>query len=359
MRFKSDCSSDHRSTFRSHAHRLRMVTMTMVAWIVCSGFLTSSVAVESDQNAWIRLGAQLFSDRRLSADGSVSCATCHKPEAAYADGRTTAVGVAGHAGARNAPSLIGVGGFAVFNWDGRTSFLEEQVLQPFTTSIEHGLASRGELTTLVRDDPAYRRVFADLAAVGTREIQPADIGAALAAFVRSLSGGSSAFDRYRSGGDPDALTESARGGFEVFKGHAGCATCHAIGEGVASFTDQQFHALGVGLSSVGGRLETILKWIDSFPRTIEADDILSDHDIAELGRYMVTRMPEDIGRFRTPSLRNVARTAPYFHDGSVATLETAVDLELYYRRQSDGTLTAIGRDERDDLLSFLRALSEP
>ena len=336
-----------------------MVTMAAFTWLVGAGFLTSSVAVEPDHDAWIALGAQLFSDRRLSADGSVSCATCHKPNAAYADGLATAVGIGKSAGTRNAPSLIGVRGFSVFNWDGRTSSLEEQVLQPFTTSIEHGLASQDDLLRRVSDDAAYRRAFADLAAVGTRDIQPADIGAALAAFVRSLSAGSSAFDRYRIGGDPDALTESARRGFEVFNGHAGCASCHVVGEGVAPFTDQQFHALGVGLSSVGTRLGALLTRIDEFPRSIGADDILSDRDIAEMGRYVITRVPADIGKFRTPSLRNVARTAPYFHDGSVATLETAVDLELYYRRQSDGSLTAISRDEREDLLAFLRALSEP
>ncbi len=331
--------------------------MAAVAWLVGAGVLASGAAVEPDHDAWIALGARLFADRRLSADGSISCATCHKPEAAYADGRVTAVGIAEHAGTRNAPSLIGVGGLSVFNWDGRTSSLEEQVLQPFTTAIEHGLPSRDELTWLVRDDEVYRRAFAGLAEVGARAIQPADIGAALAAFVRSLSAQSSAFDRYRVGDDPDALTESARRGFEVFTGHAGCASCHVVGEGVAPFTDQGFHALGVGLSSVGTRLESILMRIDGSPGSIGADVILSDHDIAELGRYMVTRMPEDIGRFRTPSLRNVACTAPYFHDGSVATLETAVDLELYYRRQSDGTLTAISSDEREDLLAFLRALS--
>lgn len=335
-----------------------MVTIATAAWFVGVGFLTSSAAVTPDDAAWIALGAQLFADRRLSADGSVSCATCHKPEAAYADGRATAVGIAAHAGTRNAPSLIGVGEFSIFNWDGRTRSLEEQVLQPFTTSIEHGLPSQDDLVRRVREDEAYRRAFANLPAVGARELQPADIATALAAFVRSLSAGSSAFDRYRRGGDADALSASARQGLEVFQGHAGCSVCHVVGE-AAAFTDQQFHALGVGLSSVGTRLGALLTKIDEFPRSIGADDILSDGDIAELGRYVITRAPPDIGKFRTPSLRNVARTAPYFHDGSVATLETAVDLELYYRRQADGSVTAISRDEREDLLAFLRALSEP
>ncbi len=358
MRLKPDHGSSRGSALDRGENRRPIVTLVCSASLAGVVFLTSSAAVEPDNDAWIALGARLFSDRRLSADGNVSCATCHKPEAAYADGLSVAVGIGGHAGTRNAPSLMGVGALSVFNWDGRTHTLEEQVLQPFTTSIEHGLASRDELTQRVTEDPAYRRSFSDLAAVGTREIRSMDIATALAAFVRSLSAESSAFDRYRAGHDPDALTDSAKRGLEVFQGHAGCASCHTVGEAAAAtFTDQRFHALGVGLSSVGTRLESILARIEGSPRSIGADDILSDPDIADLGRYLVTRLPEDIGRFRTPSLRNVARTAPYFHDGSVATLETAVDLELYYRRQSDGALTAVSRDEREDLLAFLRALS--
>ena len=125
----------------------------------------------------------------------------------------------------------------------------------------------------------------------------------------------------------------------------------------APLTDNQFHSLGVGLVELRDRLGQVLQRLDALGRPVEADDILGDREVAALGRYVITRKLEDIGKFRTPSLRNVAVTAPYFHDGSVPSLEASVDLELYYRRHADGSPLPISRDERNDILDFLRSLT--
>ena len=126
----------------------------------------------------------------------------------------------------------------------------------------------------------------------------------------------------------------------------------------APLTDGRYHALGVGLSAIGPDLGAVLAQIEALAAPIPSDEVLGDPRIAALGRYVVTRVPEDIGKFRTPSLRNVAITGPYFHDGSVDTLDAAVDLELYYRRQSDGTPVVLSRAERNDLIEFLTALTD-
>lgn len=337
----------------------RSMTIASLALLGIADIATSGASGDPDTKVLISLGGRLFFDTRLSADGAVSCATCHRPEFAYSDGRARGVGLGRQEGTRNVPSLADVGRYSTFNWDGRVRSLEEQVLMPFTTGIEHGLASQDDLVRLVRDDPAYRLTFRSVAIGDAGEINAAAISRALASFVRSLSAGQSPFDRYRVGQDKNSMSESARRGFEIFVGRGRCASCHVVTDTSASFTDNQFHALGLGLPEVSERLDSVLARLEGMNRAILPDDILGDADIAALGRYVVTQRPEDIGAFRTPSLRNVANTAPYFHDGSVQTLGAAVDVELYYRRQSDGSATVLSRAERDDLLSFLNALTEP
>ena len=330
-----------------------------LAFFGAAVFITSSAGGDAIDERWIALGARLFADGRFSADGTVSCASCHRPEHAYADARVTGIGISQHPGTRNVPSLTDVSRYATLNWDGRTGSLEEQVLQPFTTTVEHGLVSRDDLVRRVRAQEGYRPEFRALSGVDGGEIDGSAIAQALSAFIRSLSRETSAFDRYRAGRDVEGLSESARRGFEFFVGRGQCATCHVVTDAEAPLTDNRFHVSGVGLPDIGGRLGAVLTRLDRLGARLEPNDILSDPDIAALGRYVVTRKPEDIGAFRTPSLRNVARTAPYFHDGSVPTLEAAVDLELYDRRRADGLPVVLSRSERDDLLEFLRALNDP
>jgi cytochrome c peroxidase len=260
--------------------------------------------------AAIELGRQLFHDKRLSRDGSVSCATCHDPERAFSDGNAVAVGVGGKKGTRNAPALINRAWGTSFFWDGRTSTLEEQVLLPITNPVEMDM-------TL---EAAEARV-----GVPTR-----DISRALATFVRSLLSGESPYDRYVHG-ERTAMGADAVRGLMLFRGKANCIACHVP----PTFTDERFHNTGVAWRN--GRFE-------------------------DEGRFNVTRREPDKGAFRTPTLREISRTGPYMHDGSVATLDDVVE---YYDRGGNPNPTLdseiralrLTASEKQDLIAFLRSLN--
>jgi cytochrome c peroxidase len=188
------------------------------------------------------------------------------------------------------------------------------------------------------------------------------VGQALAAYERTLIAGGSAFDRFQYGHQSEALSAAQARGLELFRGRARCATCHLIGTSFALFTDEQFHM------SPGGLPSSVTTHLPSLARSVvEATHdhsrlerlIATDSDIAALGRFIVTRNPADIGKFRTASLRNVALTAPYMHDGSVTTLEDAVDAELYSRTPSASYPIALTVSERQDLVEFLKSLTSP
>ncbi len=250
----------------------------------------------------IEQGRRLFFDRRLSRDGSTSCASCHDPERAFSDGRAIAVGVFGRTGRRNAPALINRGYGRLFFWDGRVRTLEAQVLEPIQDANEMDLP---------------------LAEATAKVGLPADeIARALASYVRSILSGNSAFDRFVNG-DRTALSEEEQRGLQVFRSKGNCTTCH-VGP---TFTDERLHNTGVAWNgrefsdSGGGR-----------------------------------------GTFKTPTLREVARTAPYMHDGSLATLEDVV--EFYDRGgranpdlDREVRSLRLTDDEKRSLVSFLRSLS--
>jgi cytochrome c peroxidase len=250
----------------------------------------------------IELGRRLFFDRRLSRDGSVACASCHDPERAYSDGREIAVGVFGRRGRRNAPALVNRGYGRLFFWDGRVATLEEQVLKP------------------VEDPNEMDLPLAEAAArVGLAQ---EEISRVLASFVRSILSGDSRFDRFING-DRDALTAEEQAGLQLFRSKANCVACH-VGP---NFTDERLHNTGIA-------------WRD-------------DKFLDPGGGH---------GDFKTPTLREVARTAPYMHDGSIATLEDVID---YYdrggnrNRYLDAELHPLhlSLEERRDLVLFLRSLS--
>lgn len=305
-----------------------------------------------------QLGARLFFDARLSADGSVSCASCHVPEQAFADGRAVAVGVGGRRGTRNTPSLLDVAARPTLFWDGRHHGLADQASDPLLHPLEQGLTDEAQLLRIVSADDDYRRRFERLAA--GRPMQVRQIYAALAAFQQGLTAGASAFDRFQYGRQPAALSESARRGLRLFTGPAQCSACHLIGPQAATLTDERFHALGIGLGRLGDRLPRLVRLaLGDRERSASSlrEAILREPELAELGRFLVTHDPADVGAFRTPSLRNVALTAPYMHDGSVATLEEAVDLEIHYRGQQAGRPLVLTPAEKADLLAFLQALT--
>jgi len=273
--------------------------------------------------ARIALGRRLFFDRLLSRNRSLSCASCHRPDHGFSDSRARSRGVRGSATRRHTPTLLNRAYGSFEFWDGRAETLESQVLQPVQDSLEMDLPVT-ELLTRLRAQPAYVSAFAE--AFGSQP-DATSLAQALAGYVRTLRSGNSAFDRYREG-ERDALPDAARRGMALFHGRANCSACHTG----ANFTDERFHNTGVAPGS------------------------------ADPGRFTVTGDSADYGAFKTPTLREVARTAPYMHDGSLRTLEAVID--FYDRgggldRFLDHELHALHLSRRDkqDLLAFLRSLT--
>lgn len=308
----------------------------------------------------VELGRKLFFDRRLSRDGTISCASCHQPDKALADGLAVAVGVGRQPGTRNTPSLFNVAYNQSQFWEGRRPDLETQALDPFVNGREHGLQDAAALLALIQGDPGYRTAFQSIFP-GQPTITLDQVGQALASFERTMLAGDSRFDRYHYAGESTALSEGQARGLSLFRGKAMCATCHTIDATFALFTDQKFHSLNVGLPRLAARLPQLTTQLVQSRQDGKTLDqsIVDDEAVAQLGRFAVTLDPADIGRFRTPSLRNVALTAPYMHDGSVATLEDAVDLEVYYRGVESGRPLKLTAGEKADLVAFLKALSSP
>jgi cytochrome c peroxidase len=309
----------------------------------------------------ITLGQKLFFDKRLSRDGSTSCASCHQPEHSFADLLNVGKGIDGQRGSRNTPSLLNVAFNTTQFWDGRRSSLEEQALDPFLNPREHGLASEEALLMILRRDSEYRSAFQSAFPNSPDAISGKHVGQAIANFELTLVRGNSPFDRFAFLGEQSALSDRAQNGLALFQGRAQCARCHQIEKKYALFTDNEFHSLNVGLSRIEPRLASITMNLVS-KRTAGASIdhvVLSDEEIAELGRFAVTLKPADIGKFRTPSLRNVARTGPYMHDGSVGSLEEAVELELYYRSTEAERPLILTPVEKGDLVEFLKSLSSP
>jgi cytochrome c peroxidase len=305
----------------------------------------------SDAQARAELGRALFFDTALSADGKVACATCHRPEAAFSGGDALARGVFGRSGTRNAPALVGLAGTRELFWDGRLTSLEELVLEPLTRPEEHGLADLTAVLSAIR-----ARHSAGFARVFPREgVTEETVAQTLAAYVDSLSPPPSRFDRHQSG-EADALTAAQRRGLALFTGRAACARCHPVQGG--SFTDGAYHA-GEVAPGVAPRLADVAKEVARMSPEARRSAVTARAEVAELGRYVVTLRPVDIGRFRTPSLRNVAVTAPYMHDGSVPTLTQAVERELYYRITEGLRVGDLTPAERADLVDFLQTLTSP
>lgn len=322
-----------------------------IAVLLCAGM--STVSAESSLAA---LGERLFFDKRLSADGTVSCATCHVPEKAFTDGLPVAVGLSGRRGNRNTPTLWNVGLLPNQFWDGRRATLEQQALDPLLNPREHGIADQASMVAIVRRDPDYREAFRRAVNVDGDGITAQHVVAALAAFERTLLSDRSPFDRYLEGAT-DALSAAEVRGLDLFTGRARCASCHVMAASAPQFTDHGFHSLGVGLDALMSRLPELTQRVANADASTLDRLITADAEIAALGRFVLTKDPRDIGKFRTPSLRNVALTAPYMHDGSVATLEAAIDSEIYYRSLEANRPLILTPSEKADLVAFLNALT--
>jgi cytochrome c peroxidase len=299
----------------------------------------------------IALGRELFLDRSLSADGAVSCADCHIPAKSFTDGRKVSLGVHGHAGTRNAPDLADAGVYSTLFWDGREHDLRVVALQAFTNPREMGLADVQMLLARINAQPRYAK-YAD----GNR-LDRSAVADGLTHYLRSLPRPPTRYDR--SVEEPSLLDADERAGLALFTGKAACAECHQLTGSPATLTDQKFHHAGVGFEQIAGDVTALLDRLEQARRMHQplGTLVLSEREIAESGRFAVTRRPADLGAFRTPSLRNVALTAPYMHDGSVATLDKAVEREIYYRSLGRGRAVNLTVTEQKQLTAFLRALS--
>lgn len=321
-------------------------------------------AGDAPSAAVVALGRMIFFDPALSADGQVSCATCHQPARAYADGLVHASGTSRRQGTRNTPSLLDVGRQRSLFWDGRRGELEDQALDPVLNEAEHGLRDEAQLLERLRADARYTAAFPAAFGVPVGQVTGRQAAVALAAFERTLESGPSPFDRFLAG-DRGAMSEAARRGWVVFDQQAGCTRCHIVVSGDGQpplFTDHGFHSLAVGLGDVARRLPQLTERLAALRRGGRplGREVLLDRELAALGRFAVTLDPRDLGAFKTPGLRNVARTAPYMHDGSVATLGEAIDLEVYgrgARGARDDRPVILTPAERDDLIAFLHALT--
>lgn len=306
----------------------------------------------------IRLGRKLFFDRRLSADGTMACGSCHLPEHGFVlNGVPTAIGHQGQFLRRNAPTVLNVAYERSLFRDGRRPSLEAQALEPLVAANEMANPSLEAVVERVAALEDYAGMFQ--AAFGTGPTAEG-IARAIASYERSLLAGNSPFDRWHFGGDEDAVSDAAKLGFEVFRTKAGCIGCHAFSEDNPLFTDHKFHDIGTGWKRARRMDQVRLALLgESNPEDTHAGTRLLPSDY---GRYEVTQTPPDMFRYKTPSLRNVALTAPYMHDGSFKTLREVV---TYYHHggfrgyEMDPLVQPLNltTEEQQALVAFLESLT--
>lgn len=344
--------------------RIGVCSLIVSGAILCLALTTDSIAQtatrETLTTARERLGERIFRDTSLSADASISCASCHQPERFFSDGRRVAVGIRQQPGTRNTPSLLTLSrspGSGYF-WDGRRSTLEAAVMDPFTNPVEMGLADQTLLLTRMSADRTYWPLIDAAFPSQGHTIGTTQVSESLSAYIRSIDKNESAFDRFMGDRNKYALSAQAQRGFALFTGKARCEECHVTTGSPAALTDHSYHRTGIGMSSVERELPRMTTEVinRSLNDAALGNRIATHSDEAQLGRFNVTHRVEDTGMFRTPSLRGVRHTAPYMHDGSVATLTQALEMEIYYRGLTSGRPIGLTAEEKADLLEFLDQL---
>jgi cytochrome c peroxidase len=274
------------------------------------------------QEEKVELGKQLYFDKRLSKDNTISCASCHDPDKGWSNGEAFATGVRGQVGGRSSPSIVNSAYSALQFWDGRASQLEGQALGPISNPIEMDMPIEDVIAKLNKIE-GYKKQFQ---AIYKTDVTAPGIAKALSAFERTILSGDAPYDRFKAG-DTKAMSAQAQRGMKIFFGKANCSACHTG----HSFSDFAFHNLGIGM----------------------------DKDQPDLGRFVVTKIEGDKGAFKTPTLREIARTAPYMHDGRFKTLEDVVD---YYNKgghpnpQLDEEIfeLKLTKEDQADLVKFLK-----
>lgn len=303
----------------------------------------------------IELGKKLFFDKRLSAEDTISCATCHDPEKGFADGKAIAIGIKERKGTRNSPTVLNAAFFDTQFWDGRAITLEEQAKQPIINPKEMGMPSHDALVEKVSGIPEYQTAFR--AVFGIEKITIDHIAMAIASFERTLIIFNSPFDRFIAGGK-DAISASAQRGWKLFQGKARCITCHEFNTSYPFFTNNKFHNIGVAMK--GKDFESLAR--KAAGPGADPSVLAQEEASSELGRYLVTKEPKDIGAFKTSGLRNIDLTAPYMHDGSEPTLESVVE---FYNKGGvpnpnlDGGIRPLNlsEDEKKDLVELMKSLT--
>ena len=311
----------------------------------------------------ISLGQRLFFDRRLSVDGTVSCRTCHDPAFAFTDRKPTSVGIKGRVGQRNAPTVLN----ALYNktqfWDGRVNTLEEQAALPIVNSVEMAQpnldAAVAQIATVAEYQHAFQQVF-------HRRPNGPDLLRAIASYERTQLAFDCPFDHFIAG-DKNAIDASARRGWDLFNTQARCNKCHALTDtqrDVTVFTDNDFHNIGIGIIrhnvvALARQAEQLINSGD----TSAIDRAAIQTDMSALGRFLITKKEKDIASFKTPDIRNVLVTGPYFHDGSQETLWDVIDhynkgdgLQNPYLDEDIQPL-ALTESEIDDLVAFMASLT--
>jgi cytochrome c peroxidase len=322
--------------------------------------------------AKIKLGDRLFHEKRFSIDGKVACSTCHEKDKAFTDHRRVSRGHDGLLGTRNAPTVINAAYMTTLFWDGREPNLEGQSKQPPFNPVEGGLPNHEALLEVIRNDPSYVKSFKEVYGVDAAGITLDQYADAVASFERTIVAGDSPFDRYQFGGDKSAMSEAAIRGLAVFVGQGRCVSCHVIEQTQALFTDNRFHNIGVGFKNIRGKEKEIAaEFLKAKHAGADVDKtVLADPDASELGRFAVSEDVNQVGAFKTPTLRNIALTAPYMHDGSQKTLE---DMVNFYnnggRINKDDPFSPflsggirplnLSEQQKKDLVEFLKALTSP
>lgn len=325
------------------------------------GLPTVKIPTHNQQSAEkIALGRAFFNDQHFSQDGSISCASCHQKDKAFTDGLPVAKGINSLNGTRNSPTVVNAAFFDTLFLDGREDSLEGQALGPFLNPIEHGLENKQQILDVVLNDADYSQQIQQVFNITEQEISVQHVAKAIASYERTLIAGNSAFDQYYFGRDRTKLSASAARGLLVFRRKGNCANCHEISLNNALFTDNRFYNIGWGFKKITPLLD---RFIVAIQKGIKPEQFpLSNEQRSELGRFNATNIITDIGKFKTPTLRNIALTAPYMHDGSVQTLEEVVD---YYdkggvkNRFIDAAIFPLHLtvQEKLDLVAFMKSLT--
>jgi cytochrome c peroxidase len=313
----------------------------------------------------IELGKLLFFDRRLSHNNTFSCAMCHIPEQGFSSNElATAIGIEGRSVRRNAPTIYNVAYLERLFHDGRENTLEQQIWGPLLAHNEMGNPSVGQVIERIRSLPSYNTRF-DQAFPG-RGVTMETVGMALASYERVLVSANSAFDRWYYGSDQTAMTADQQAGFRLFTGKANCSSCHHVTQESALFTDMQMHNTGIGYrrSMMKPPADARVQIAPGKHITVRGDVVAdaSEPPPNDLGLYEITENPADRWKYRTPTLRNVALTAPYMHNGSIGTLEEVIAFYNgggFENELLDPLIRPLNltEEETDQLLLFLTALT--